>query len=393
MRICKTKPFKDILIQTIKDPFTMFKIKNESADGSELSFTINNIDLSVVNGLRRTLIADIPVVAIRFHPNNANNPDVNFIANSCDLHNEMLGQRLSLIPIRMSDREVESYNRDKYKFVINVKNKGDEMMDITTAHIGIYNANGVKEPDALHESMFPPDPFTKDHCLITKLKPNHYDKVNGGQLHVEAWASVGTAKEWAGFSAVSLATFENVVDEQAANAALAKKLEGVAPSKADEVKHDFNHLDKYRHFKKNEAGDPTEFLFSIESTCGMPCRTLVHKAFDLLIRQLEQLIGGNGNIRMEAKKASNNIFAIMVHGINHTLGSILQAHIHKSDTVSYVGYNMPHPLEESVMLKIAFVDGAKMDTDAAINALRGLAKDTRDIIVGYQDTWVKQDKK
>lgn len=370
---------------------TMFDIKTESKDQDELTFVIKDVDLSIVNGLRRTLLADIPVAAIRFHPNNANNPDVNFITNTCDLHNEILGQRLSLIPIKMSYRDIESYNRDKYKLVINEKNKDDELMDITTSHIKIYDVKGVKVQDDVHARIFPPDPITKDHCLITKLKPNHYDKANGGELHVEAWISIGTAKEWAGYSAVSLATFEYVVDEQAANAALATRIAHLPASKVKDITHNFNCLDKYRYYKKNAAGDPTDFIFNIESTCGVPCRMLVSIAFGIIIKQLEQLVSGNGKLQLDAKKASNNMFVFMVHGANHTIGSILQAHIYgQRDVVAYVGYNMPHPLEESIVLKLAFVNGGKMAVDEALVAMRGFAKASRDVVASYKKEWDTQ---
>ena len=372
---------------------TTIKIVKESKDKLELRFELHNIDTSIVNGLRRTLLADLPVAAIRFNPSEPSNDNVQFLTNTCCLNNEFLGQRLSLIPLCFDESELDAFDYENYKFVIREKNKRDEPMDITTNNIKILNQAGVMYLKEFHEKIFPPDTITGDHILITKLKPNHYDPMSGDELHIEAYAAIGTAKEWAGFSAVSLATFENIVDDELAAKMLKEKLSKLKAQHGsineEEVTHDFMHLDKYRYFRVNEHGDPSEFMFSIESTCGLPCSRLVRKALIIMGSKIQQI--STGNIPLEMEKASNNVFTATMRGINHTQGSMLQSHIYnncvrQNSSATFVGYNMPHPLEETIVLRFALKDQSASIADAT-QFVKDQAANLKKELQRFQDNW------
>ena len=408
-----------------------FEVVSESEDGLELVFRIRDVDLSIVNGLRRTLLADVPIAAIKFLPSEPLNENVTFVANTCCLNNEFVGQRLSMVPLCFSPEELDTFNHTDYKFVIRAKNKGVETLDVTTRDFRILNQDGVQYPDAFHARIFPPSKATGDHILLTKLKPNHYDRASGEELHVEAYAAVGTAKEWAGFSVVSLATFENAVDEELASKMLDAKLadlrtkydgmgisDKLTDEKVAEVTHDFRHLDRYRYFKTNRHGDPNEFVFSMESTCGMACRLLVRKALTIMASKLEQI--GNGNVPIETTKAAAGgggpsdlaMFTSIIPRANHTHGSIVQSRIYDvcvrgisrqqpgaaaaaggtGAVAAFVGYNMPHPLEEKVALRYTLRGGSASPTggtsvEEATAFVRGHAAAVRDEIVALRERW------
>ena len=373
---------------------TEIRVVQESPDKLELRFELRNIDTSIVNGLRRTLLADIPIAAIKFNPSEPSNDNVRFLANTCCLNNEFLGQRLSLVPLCFDEKELDAFDYENYKFVIREKNKRDEPMDITTNNIKIVNQAGVMYLKEFHDKIFPPDAITGDHILITKLKPNHYDPMSGDELHIEAYAAMGTAKEWAGFSAVSLATFENIVDEELAAKKLKEKLSKLKEKHGsideEEVAHDFAHLDRYRYFRTNEHGDANEFLFTIESTCGIPCHRLVRKALMIMGSKIQQI--STGNISMDVDKASNNVFTATIRGANHTQGSMLQSHIYnncvrQNSTATFVGYNMPHPLEETIILRFALKDGGSATVADAVQFVKDQAANLKKELQRFQDKW------
>ena len=66
-----------------------------------LEFTIKNVNVSIVNGLRRTLLTNIPSSVI-------DSRQSDFYTNTGRLHNEILKQRLDCIPVHIKDTSVLS---------------------------------------------------------------------------------------------------------------------------------------------------------------------------------------------------------------------------------------------------------------------------------------------
>jgi DNA-directed RNA polymerase alpha subunit len=77
------------------------KVTDIKEEDGLLSFTISNIDVSYVNGIRRTILSDIPVVVFKTTPYEENK--CNIFINTSRLNNEIVKQRLSCIPICISD--------------------------------------------------------------------------------------------------------------------------------------------------------------------------------------------------------------------------------------------------------------------------------------------------
>ena len=108
-----------------------------------LTFTMSNINVSLANALRRTILADIPIIIIRSHPYEKN--DVIIHRNTSRLNNEILKQRLSSIPIYIRDRltlkdlseyEVE-IDKKKMRFIgVQSKNRKEvNIINLANMHI------------------------------------------------------------------------------------------------------------------------------------------------------------------------------------------------------------------------------------------------------------------
>lgn len=360
-----------------------------------LTFEISDIDLSYVSGLRRALLTDIPTVAVKFKPQDPSNPDVNFIVNTSSLHNEILGHRLSMVPVCTPD--VDTYQRDDYRFVINKQNKEQEPVLVTTDDIRVYLSDGSLAPPAVHQQLFPRDPITGDPILLTKLKPNIYTKENGEALHVEFWASTGTAQENALWSPVSLATFSFTVDEDAAIAALASHLQDYKAANPDataeemrEVGADFNALQRGRYYVKDALGNPSRFKFSMESTSGLSCTELVRRAWSVLRSHLQKILAAMP-ARVKVERQPNAVHLVFIEGAKHTHGSILQGYLHRHAGrlgVQFAGYHVPHPLEERVILKLVMREAEEewSPEEALKGALEGACEELDDLRRAWEDT-------
>ena len=56
----------------------------------EISFNVNDIDLSIINSIRRIILSELPNVGFFFDPNDFNNKDINVLENNTPLHNEFI---------------------------------------------------------------------------------------------------------------------------------------------------------------------------------------------------------------------------------------------------------------------------------------------------------------
>lgn len=122
--------------------------------------------VSFANALRRIIVSEMPVLAIE---------DINMLQNNSAVYDEMLALRLGLIPIKADTGEYWK-NRDlKVAFVL--KGEGP----------GTLYSKDLQPMDPEMVPAFPDIPIVK--------------MVEGQSVELEAWATVGTAKEHAKWQA------------------------------------------------------------------------------------------------------------------------------------------------------------------------------------------------
>lgn len=384
----------------------------------QVSFNINDIDISIVNAIRRVILSEIPNVSIFFDPYDQEKTGINFIKNTTSLHNEFLGHRLSLIPIKLPEHEIENYDTNTYNFEINVHNKTHEMLEITTNDIKIYGSEGQDITNETHNKIFPVSPITKDPILIVKLKPNLYNNEYGDALHVKFKANLGIAKDHARYSPVSTCTYFNVIDYDKANAIkdeLIRKAEeklidqeGKQKKLTDEEKKKLENRfyvhDAYRYFKTNEFDEPNCVRFSIESECHMTPKYLFAKSIDVLIQKLERLIMNHNQNRKRyviTKMGVDESYHIRINGEQHTIGNLLQClmynmFVRKENILKFVGYHLIHPLTDDIILKMSINQQKENATqtfknEADIDTLFGKGmKNIVDYLHELKSTWNRE---
>ena len=337
--------------------------------GDILKFDVNNSNSSFVNCLRRIIISNIETVG--FRTEDYEESDLKIIENTSSLHNEFLLHRIGLIPINIPD--VLSYDPNKYKFSLNVDNKTQNIIDITTNDMEVLNL----ETNTLEktEDFFPRNKITNDHILLIRLKPT--PDGTGEKIKLEGKSSKGIGKQHIRFSPVSNVCFINKIDPNREAEELDKYLAQHSDSNITELKQKFKLEESERCFYINENGDPHIFEFTIESCGVMEPHKILIEGLNKIIAMINKftsefeksLSNNESNVEIKETKALMKAFDITINNENHTLGHLLQSHINhlfKSDNI-FVGYQNPHPLENKIIFRI------KVDT---INELKKIFTET-----------------
>ena len=313
----------------------MFKNYSYEQKSDKTSFDIENMDLSIANGIRRIILTEIPTIGFY----GEDEPTIEILKNTGPLHNEFMKHRIGLIPINISEEITDNYIDNDYKFELNVINESTISINVTTANFtGTYKDIELT-PKELNE-LFPPNPITKNNILITRLR-------QGEHLHLTATAIKRTAKINASFSPVSLANFFFNEDSK------------------ESAKKD-NILDKQRSYIKDKYGDPISLQFQIEPVNKLSYSYLFSKAIQILIDKLNNIITNIDTFNLE--QVPNNPFSVNFHIENEddTLGNVIQSLLHnkfirqsnkhKGMICTYVGYICPHPLKQLMIIRITIED-------------------------------------
>ena len=367
-----------------------------------MTFHADGLHVSVLNAIRRACLSDVPNVALFFDPYAPESVlTMRFLKNTSALNNEFMGRRLSLVPVCVDEEEVAKVaeNPRRYKFVVDARNTGTSVLSVTSKDIKVMDESGNTFPESVRDAMFPPDPITGDYIELVRLKPSAHATAPGEELHVEMRASVGTASEHARYSPVSLCTYVYRLDPDIASQA---KKEYLAQRAADNTNHDHDHASN--HFDTIEApkrchardayGEPTSFLFSVETECALRPAYLIAKSIAILGDKVARLRGST-ELDLARLSSDGELFELRVAGEGHTLGNLLQAYIFNTEvrhnqkkTVAYVGYYQPHPLETSFVMKLRFASSVS-DVDEVRAFLEAKLDSLADFLAEVGADWAK----
>lgn len=317
---------------------------DEKDPSDKHSFEIYDVDVSIINGIRRTILTDIPIIGIIGEEDSK----VEIIKNNGPLHNEIMSHRIGLIPISMTEDEIESYTDNDIELELNVLNDGNEMLNVSTKDIkGVKGGKELTKKDL--EKMFPVNKVSKSHIIITRLR-------TGEHLHFKANLVKKTARFNSAFCPVSLSNFFYMPDKE-----LTKKMDNI--------------LDKERAYIKNKFGEASAVVFEIESINNLlRPKYLVNKAIEIIIDKINNLITninseslGNNGVMLYQFENLKNTYEFRIQKEDDTIGNIIQSLIHNKyvrddkavlDDVhcSYVGYICPHPLKEELNIRLTLDD-------------------------------------
>ena len=344
----------------------------------KLHFTLTDIDTSVANAIRRTVLSDIPVVCIRTDIKEEDpEKKCNIEANTTRFHNELIKQRLSCIPVHVNDPEFVK----KHILEVELQNNTETTMYVTTEHFKIKDKNSdhYLDKDEVRK-IFPPNEKTQMFIDFVRLRPKIGATIPGEQIKLSAPFSVCTAKVNGMYNAVSACAFHNTVDNVKASEqwdALQKKHESEGKS-AEEIefeKKNFYTLQTYRYFHTNNQGEPNSFDFLIQSIGIYENTAIVHKACTILMNKFAGLlknIEADTVMIYDSMKTKEHKMSVIESNVEHsydivlededyTVGCVLEKIVYDmfyvgsvKPLMTFVGFKKYHPHDSYSIIRIAY---------------------------------------
>jgi DNA-directed RNA polymerase subunit L len=353
-----------------------------------LRFQMNPTMVGYANTLRRTMITDVETIAFRADINESGaTTDVLITSNSTPMSNEMLAHRISLIPIHV-ENPLE-WNPDAYSFSLNITNNSTDPLDVVASDITVKQNRGAEEEPLLVPSVqfFHPDPVTHDTALLTVLK-GRIGAQEPESLTFTARATIGTGRENAAFMPVtSRCAYGYTRDDDPERKkeiftlwlTRHKKVSPTEleanPTRKGELEREFETMEVQRCYKMNEQGEPFSFDFIVESVGVLDPAYIVRRAIDVLqakVLRYGSIDSGDlpEGIKIRPADARMKGFDFTFQREDHTLGNLLQTwmehNLVDSEEITFVGYKVPHPLRDEMVLRVGVESGQDTTARAAV---------------------------
>ena len=325
----------------------MSSITQIKKSANSIKFKINNkkdsnYEIALINALRRSIIAHLDTYCFL-------RDSINFNINTSIYNEDFLSQRISLIPLNIPNleklkiEEVEGYfeasNEDPVEF------KKYYAKDIIL-YYGSLDVP-VEERKTL-DNIYPiPD------ILLFELKPGQKLKFTiriGKGNHKENGSMFCPVSKCVYFFENDSKTFQQKMGEIPAD-----------------KKKDFEILNKERFYLKTASGIPSTYNFEIETDGIMPIATVFTKGCDYMLNLLKSKIEEIKNIETSAIVAIETSPTNMVgydfvfENSDDTLGNILQTYGMREGDIEYIGYQVPHPLDKRLVVRVSLGDGVERE--------------------------------
>ena len=357
------------------------RIVSRTDENNELKFTIDKINVSLANALRRIILSDVPTFVFRTFP--YSECQASITTNTTRLHNEILKQRLSCIPIHASDMEPSIKD---YQLEINAIADGNEIRYITTKDFKMKNrTTGKYLTDVKVHEIFPPNPISGDYIEFARLLPKMSEYGEGEQLTMTCDLDIGTAKEDGAFNVVCTCAYQMTMDAAKVDEAWRIKeaelvKEGIATVGSEEMKaqrKNWSLLDAQRHTKDDS------FDFVVETVGVYTNAEIVHKAAQIMINKCTKFIrdieSGENHIIPTVSTIQNG-FDIELKGEDYTLGKVLEFFLHdkhyaEDQTVTYCAFRKIHPHNPDSMIRVGFAETVGVDEGIVAEYITTCARD------------------
>lgn len=338
-----------------------------------LTFQLSPTLPSYANTLRRMILIGVESVGFRSDMNDkGQTTDVTVLENTTPMTNEMLADRIGLIPVHA---DPETWNPDEYSFELKVQNEKDDSLPVRAEDFNVRKrGQGVDEnTDSLvgNKQFFQPDPKTSDTCLIALLKAKQ-PRQDGQKIHLIAKATVGTGRDHIRFCPVSQCSYGNTIDpdegrqrmyfEKWIKNSKNKKPEDLKENKALEeiLMREFQTMEVQRCYRVDPTtGEPNSFDFVVETVGVLPVTTIVERALKNIEMKCMKYAAMDKeppeNVHVQNADARMKGFDFLFQHEDHTLGNLLQTYMDEKmmgTDITFVGYKVPHPLRDEMLLRV-----------------------------------------
>ena len=367
------------------------RIVSKTDENGQLKFTIDRINVSLANGLRRVILSDIPTLVFRVYPHSECRSTIT--VNTSRIHNQILNQRLSCIPIHITDPD---FPHQDYQIEVNAVADGGEIRYVTTKDFKVKNkTNGKYLTDVKVREIFKQNEITGDYIEFARLMPKMSEYSEGEQLAMTCDLDIGTAKEDGAFNVVCTCAYSMTMDPAKVDEAWRIKeaelvKEGVAAIGSEEMKAQRKNwalLDAQRHTKDDS------FDFVIETVGVFSNADIVSKAAQIMINKCTKFIrdieSGENHIIPTVSTIQNG-FDIELKGEDYTLGKVLEFFMHdkhyaEDQTVTYCAFRKIHPHNPDSMIRVGFAETVGVDEGIVAEYITTCARDAITVFEHIRD--------
>lgn len=302
---------------------------SHSTQKNVMHFTINGVDKSFANAIRRTLLGNIPIIVLKPQ-------DCEITVNTSRFTNEIIKSRLACIPIH------HKKITDTFVVKVEVKNETPHLQYATTEQFvprelfPDYTVKGFNKTE-------------KRFIEFLRLRP-------GEEINLSCKTSIGIANESGMYNSVGTCSYGFTQDVDASELAWKEKEHPVS-------KEDWDLLDGKRFVI------PNSFDFVLESIGVFENRELLLIACDIMKLQLTQCketmtidtalttIRDCYDVKITGDYTIGKI-TIPMHG-DFTIGKMLEYKLYqrfKEDEITYIAFFKKHPHDVLGTLRVAFKD-------------------------------------
>jgi len=256
------------------------KVTVLSVTEDTVRFTVEGCDAAFANALRRTMMTDVPTMAV---------DDIFFFDNTSVVPDEVLAHRIGMTPLKT---DLEHYT---------IPTKCDCGQEMGCPKCRVTLNMNVEAVDA-NKTVYSGDLVPVDPAItpVTPFIP--LAKVAPGQsIKLEAYAQLGTGRIHSKWSPVSMAVFHNIA-EITTDAATAAKCHEESPSSTILKGKDTLKVVDIQAFMRSPTcralvGDGSlqkfmkrdQYVFTVESTGALPPMKVVQEAVKILNEKMEEL--------------------------------------------------------------------------------------------------------
>ena len=344
---------------------TQVLVSNKNEENGILYFTLHNTNVSLANSLRRIILSEIPIVVFKTFP--YDETKVTIHKNTTRFNNEIIKQRMSCIPIHITDLSIPL---EDYLIELNVSNKTKSLKYVTTEDFQVKN---VKQNKYLSKSevstIFPPNSYTKQYIDILRLNPNIEEDTNIEEISLSATLMISNAKDNGAFNVVSTCFYENTLDNQKMEVQLEKFLAENVTDEDDEdsiesKRKNWFTLDAKRHFVQDS------FDFTIKSIGIFPNIEILKTACNIMQEKLSLVIEQSDKQELKIEKnltTMKNSYDITLENEDYTLGKVIEfvlndEYYNKNSVLSYCGFKKFHPHDSFSIIRLSFNDKVDIST-------------------------------
>lgn len=342
------------------------KIVDLKEEDNILTFTINGLDVSYINALRRTILSDIPIICFKTFPNEENHTKIK--VNTTRLNNEIIKHRLSCIPVCIPDIEFPIKN---YIMELDVENNTDVVMIVTTKDFKIKDLTTDKYLDdnsvkKIFPAYIPPTGKGEYYIDFVRLRPKISDELQGERIKLTSEFSINTAREDSAFNVTATCSYGCTPDKEKMLQELQIRKQKWKDEEKSEKEIEFEArnwtlLEGLRYVKAKS------FDFVLETIGIYENYDLIVKGCDILLSKLTNLLDDVEKDELPIKPSENtidNCYDITLINEDYTIGNILNYELYTifyTDLkfLDYVGFKKMHPHDTDSLLRVSLTDKTK----------------------------------